>query len=191
MERSLSAKQYIMFRLNDYCLRSFIEQSTFLTERSAKILIALDFDLLPYEQIGDLVSGLSPERILQIAKKSRIRIAKELAKYRQAVEENESLYREIELLKYKLRKAEKVMLEHGKPPLTVTEIDAMTIEDMDLSVRLYNNLKCLRINRIGDIKEVGNEILNLRNFGKKSYIELYEKLDTLGVMWPISDKRLF
>ena len=62
------------------------------------------------------------------------------------------------------------------------------IEDLELSVRAYNCLKRAGITQVGEILEKmakgDDEILAIRNFGKKSLVELKEKMRVKG-FWPI------
>ena len=56
------------------------------------------------------------------------------------------------------------------------------IEDLDLSVRAYNCLKRSGIGSIGDLlAKTNDEMLKMRNLGKKSYEEIICKLDSLGL----------
>ena len=57
----------------------------------------------------------------------------------------------------------------------------MTIEDLDLSVRSFNCLKRAGINTVDDlINKSEEEMMNVRNLGKKSFDEVKEKLQSLG-----------
>ena len=57
----------------------------------------------------------------------------------------------------------------------------MTIEDLDLSVRSFNCLKRANINTVGDlINKSEEEMMKVRNLGKKSFDEVKEKLQSLG-----------
>jgi DNA-directed RNA polymerase subunit alpha len=60
------------------------------------------------------------------------------------------------------------------------------IEDLELSVRVYNSLKRTGISTIGDLLEMmeknGGNLMNLRNFGEKSMTELKEKLRARGLL---------
>lgn len=58
----------------------------------------------------------------------------------------------------------------------------MTIEDLDLSVRAFNCLKRAGINTVGELLQNNHEeIMKVRNLGKKSLEELEEKLASLGL----------
>ena len=63
----------------------------------------------------------------------------------------------------------------------------MLIEDLDLSVRVYNCLKRIGITNVGEVLERlekgDDEILAIRNFGPKSLVELREKLHARGLLW--------
>ncbi len=57
----------------------------------------------------------------------------------------------------------------------------MTIEELDLSVRSFNCLKRAGINTVSDlINKSEEEMMKVRNLGKKSFDEVKEKLQSLG-----------
>ena len=57
----------------------------------------------------------------------------------------------------------------------------MTIEELDLSVRSFNCLKRAGINTVGDlINKSEDEMMKVRNLGRKSLEEVMAKLDSLG-----------
>lgn len=60
------------------------------------------------------------------------------------------------------------------------------IEELELSVRAYNCLKRAGITKVGEVLEKlekgEEEILSIRNFGRKSLTELVEKLDAKGYL---------
>jgi DNA-directed RNA polymerase subunit alpha len=59
---------------------------------------------------------------------------------------------------------------------------AMPIEDLDLSVRPYNCLKRAGIHTVGDlIKKTEDEVVAVKNFGRKSLDEVKEKLAAHGL----------
>lgn len=59
---------------------------------------------------------------------------------------------------------------------------AITIEELNLSVRSYNCLKREGINSVGDlIQKSEAELMDIRNFGQKSIDEVKTKLDELGL----------
>ena len=59
---------------------------------------------------------------------------------------------------------------------------SITIEDLELSVRAYNCLKRASINSLGELlKKSEHDLLNIKNFGKKSSDEVIEKLHQVGL----------
>ena len=71
------------------------------------------------------------------------------------------------------------------PAVDVTEQtgdDAITIEELNLSVRSYNCLKREGINTVGDLRQKSEaELMDIRNFGQKSIDEVKGKLEELGL----------
>lgn len=58
----------------------------------------------------------------------------------------------------------------------------MTIEELDLSVRSYNCLKRASINTVEELTEkTEDDMMKVRNLGKKSLEEVIQKLDELGL----------
>jgi DNA-directed RNA polymerase subunit alpha len=82
---------------------------------------------------------------------------------------------------------DEVMLEgDGDGKGIPSEWSDKPIEDLELSVRVYNSLKRTGISSIGDLLDMmeknGGNLMNLRNFGEKSMTELKEKLRARGLM---------
>ena len=76
------------------------------------------------------------------------------------------------------------------PSLTVMEEEVevvedepkMTIEELELSVRAYNCLKRASINSMSELlKKSEHDLLNIKNFGKKSSDEVIERLHHFGL----------
>ena len=58
----------------------------------------------------------------------------------------------------------------------------MAIEDMDLSVRSYNCLKRANIHTVEDLtRKTEDEMLKVRNLGRKSLDEVIIKLESYGL----------
>ncbi|MBZ4666344.1 DNA-directed RNA polymerase subunit alpha C-terminal domain-containing protein, partial [Mahella sp.] len=58
----------------------------------------------------------------------------------------------------------------------------MTIEELDLSVRSYNCLKRAGINTVQELTEkTEDEMMKVRNLGRKSLDEVIQKLNALGL----------
>ena len=78
--------------------------------------------------------------------------------------------------------------EEAVEGLIPSRIYEMPIEELELSVRAYNCLKRAGITKVGEVLEKmtegEDEILAIRNFGKKSLAELKERMRAKG-FWPI------
>ena len=58
----------------------------------------------------------------------------------------------------------------------------MTIEELDLSVRAYNCLKRAGINNVSELVTKNQEdMMKVRNLGRKSLEEVEQKLNALGL----------
>ena len=69
-----------------------------------------------------------------------------------------------------------------KAPATADTKLAMTIDELDLSVRSFNCLKRANINTVADlISKTGEDMMKVRNMGKKSLDEAQKKLEMLGL----------
>ena len=79
--------------------------------------------------------------------------------------------------------SEQVAAETRSVPSRIYDVP---IEELELSVRAYNCLKRAGITRVGEVLERlekgEEEILAIRNFGRKSLNELVEKLDGKGYL---------
>jgi len=65
----------------------------------------------------------------------------------------------------------------------------MTIEELDLSVRSYNCLKRAGINTVEELTEkTEDNMMKVRNLGKKSLVEVQSKLAELGLSLKTSDE---
>ena len=65
---------------------------------------------------------------------------------------------------------------------TKKEILEMTIEELDLSVRSYNCLKRAGINTVEDLtNKTEEDMMKVRNLGRKSLEEVLQKLNALGL----------
>lgn len=59
---------------------------------------------------------------------------------------------------------------------------SMTIDELDLSVRSYNCLKRANINTVADlINKTSEDMMKVRNMGKKSLDEVQKKLEMMGL----------
>lgn len=96
--------------------------------------------------------------------------------------------------------AAKILMEHIKLFINLTEgvgsveimvekeeesmdrLMEMTVEELDLSVRSYNCLKRAGINTVDElVRKTEEDLMKVRNLGKKSLAEITEKLVELGL----------
>lgn len=65
----------------------------------------------------------------------------------------------------------------------------MNIEELDLSVRSYNCLKRAAVNTVEDlVNKTEDEMMKVRNLGRKSLEEVMQKLESLGLSLKSSDE---
>ena len=101
----------------------------------------------------------------------------------------------------------KILIEHFKLFMTLTDhannveimvekeedkkekVLEMTIEELDLSVRSYNCLKRAGINTVQELTERSMEdMMKVRNLGRKSLEEVEQKLEALGLGLKLSEE---
>lgn len=101
----------------------------------------------------------------------------------------------------------KILIEHFKLFMTLTDhannveimvekeedkkekVLEMTIEELDLSVRSYNCLKRAGINTVQELTQRSmDDMMKVRNLGKKSLEEVEQKLEALGLGLRTSDE---
>ena len=59
---------------------------------------------------------------------------------------------------------------------------SLTVEELDLSLRSFNCLKRAGLNTVGEILEMTrDELSKIKNFGKKSFDEVEQKIQDLGL----------
>lgn len=76
-----------------------------------------------------------------------------------------------------------------KPESTSNKILQMTIDELDLSVRSFNCLKRANINTVEDlINKTGEDMMKVRNMGKKSLDEVQKKLEMMGLSLASEDQ---
>ena len=78
-------------------------------------------------------------------------------------------------------------------PTVNNESNELPIENLDLTVRVFNSLKRTGITTVGDVLDLlhkGEEaILSIRNFGEKSLVELREKMTEKGFLKDDEEER--
>jgi DNA-directed RNA polymerase subunit alpha len=82
--------------------------------------------------------------------------------------------------------AEREEQERQREEVEITQKDRVLdyrIDDLDFSVRTYNCLKRESIETLEDlVRRTEHDLMNIRNFGKKSLTEVKEKLMALGLL---------
>jgi DNA-directed RNA polymerase subunit alpha len=86
--------------------------------------------------------------------------------------------------------SEEVLLQAAEKETTgsrlTSEAAETPIENLDLSVRVFNSLKRTGITNVGDVLELlekGDEaVMSIRNFGEKSLDELRQKMQEKGFL---------
>ncbi len=62
-----------------------------------------------------------------------------------------------------------------------SSVTNISVEELELSVRSYNCLKRANINSLADLLQLSDiDLMNIKNFGKKSAEEVLDKLETMG-----------
>ena len=80
-----------------------------------------------------------------------------------------------------------IMVE--KEEESIDRLMEMTVEELDLSVRSYNCLKRAGINSVDElVRKTEEDMMKVRNLGKKSLQEIKEKLGDLGLSLRKSDE---
>lgn len=70
-----------------------------------------------------------------------------------------------------------------------TKVLEMTIDELDLSPRAYNCLKRAGINTVEELtKKTSDDMMKIRNLGRKSLDQVLEKLEELGLHLDVSEE---
>lgn len=76
----------------------------------------------------------------------------------------------------------RILLPQANSYATGTGAPDARIEELDFSVRTYNCLKKANILTVGELTQISEvDLMNIRNFGKKSLTEVKEKLSSMGL----------
>lgn len=149
-----------------------------LDDREQKIIRLRYEKRQTFAQIGELFN-ISVNRASQVARKALRKLyhPKNLKYYKYGLEGHKVRQAEFEEAERKRAYTDKVM--------------ATTIYDLDFSVRTFNNLIRANCGNVGDLVALSEEdILNLKNMGKKQLAEVALKLKTLGLLHTAWEKFL-
>lgn len=168
----------------------FMDAIETLTEREQKVLKYKYADHMTYDKIGSLVGGVGGSRVMQIKNKAcrKLKIGRSrrnlylttlMANLKDLEQKKESVQRELDLVYEHLGVGD----EHLGVGAPVKLFDAITIDELNLSVRSYNCLKRAGILTFGDLKGVDTvRLMKIRNLGVKSFEEIYEAAKNVGIV---------
>jgi DNA-directed RNA polymerase subunit alpha len=78
-----------------------------------------------------------------------------------------------------------VVDSRGSASTVSAEIYNLPIEALNLSMRTYNSLRRHGLTLVGEVLDMReDELLNIKNFGRKSLDELQERLAQSELRWP-------
>ena len=149
-----------------------------LDEREQTIIRMRFEERQTYAQIGEHL-GISLNRVSQVARKALRKLyhPKNLKYYKYGIEGHKVRQAEFEEAERKRAYTDKVM--------------ETTIYDLDFSVRTFNNLIRAKCEKVSDLIALSEEdILNLKNMGKKQFAEVALKLKALGSLHTAWEKFL-
>ena len=149
-----------------------------LDEREQTIIRMRFEERQTYAQIGEHL-GISLNRVSQVARKALRKLyhPKNLKYYKYGIEGHKVRQAEFEEAERKRAYTDKVM--------------ETTIYDLDFSVRTFNNLIRAKCEKVSDLIALSEEdILNLKNMGKKQFAEVAFKLKALGLLHTAWEKFL-
>ena len=149
-----------------------------LDEREQTIIRMRFEERQTYAQIGEHL-GISLNRVSQVARKALRKLyhPKNLKYYKYGIEGHKVRQAEFEEAERKRAYTDKVM--------------ETTIYDLDFSVRTFNNLIRAKCEKVSDLIALSEEdILNLKNMGKKQFAEVSLKLKALGLLHTAWEKFL-
>lgn len=157
-----------------------------LTEREANIVKLRYQQGMTYDSIGKIY-GITRERVRQIDRKA-LRKLRHPSRWRyiqygingviDAIQETafQEGYQKGVLFGYK-----KAIAEANTEKVNHLEYGDLKLEDLELSVRSYNCMSRVGVKCAMDIVDMGyHELIRIRNFGRRSYDEIIEKLQQFG-----------
>lgn len=149
-----------------------------LDEREQTIIRLRYEERQTFAQIGELLN-ISLNRVSQVERKalSKLYHPRNLRYFKYGIEGTKVKQAEFEEAEKKRAYTDKVM--------------ETTIYDLDFSVRTFNNLIRAKCDKVKDLVALTEEdILNLKNMGKKQFAEVALKLKALGLLHTVWEKFL-
>lgn len=177
-----------------------------MTDRERDVVMRRYYHQKTLKEVGEEI-GVKQERVRQIEAKAIRKMRNTHCSYimlhgiKAYIDKrvNEKVDAELEFRKKELEVEyrQKIgQLATEKPKDVYARVLALTIEELDLTVRSYNCLKRAWCETVKDIVErypTYKSAMNIRNLGRKSLREISEKMNEIGVNWPTyedDDERL-
>lgn len=170
--KRIAAEKYTSFvfnssDINDDVIEGLRYTISSLSEREQSILQLRYRENKPLRETGEIL-GVSAERVRS--------------------QECRAIYRlstppRVGYIRYGKKLYERMIVEHrSEKERAYTERGFnIPIEELDLSVRAFNNLKKIGCNTLSDVAALTDaQIMSIKNLGKKSRIEIAEKVVSLG-----------
>lgn len=171
-----------------------------MTDREMLVIRLRYFEQKTLKEVGEII-GTKSERVRQVEakgiRKMRWRdcgyILAHGAKAYMNKRVNEKVENVLKVRKqeledeYREKMAGAVIRDDENKRDIIRKLKATTIEEMDLSVRAYNCTKRVRIDTVGELMErypTYEQLITIRNLGRKSAEEIIEKVQGLGFNWP-------
>lgn len=183
-----SLKSEAMSILYTVHIPSFLKEIKTLTEREHGVLSLRYEHCMILDDVGKYFN-VTRERIRQIERKAMRKlwnpyrrknyILLEYSEVEKAETEKHVVIMQNMILEDRLKayeSLEDISEEKEKAPETIT-LDDISIAELDLSVRSYNCLVRRGYKTIGSLRDVSREeLMNIRNLGRKSYLEILDKV---------------
>lgn len=160
-----------------------------LTERENKVLQMRYEWGMSLEEVGSEL-GVTKERIRQIEaraiRKMRMRkldiMCAPAIDYRKELSDNEVLRNQVNYLQSELDRIRGISTLQREEADKKRSVMETSIDALDLSCRTYNCCKRAGINTLGDLSmKTYNDMLKIRNMGRKSLQEIEEKMAEYGL----------
>jgi len=183
-----SLKSEAMSILYTLHIPSFLKEIKTLTEREQGVISLRYEHYMILDDVGKYY-GVTRERIRQIERKAMRKlwsprrrknyILLEYSELEKLEMEKHAVLMQNMILEDRLAKYESldwITEEEENAPETIT-LDDISIAELDLSVRSYNCLVRRGYKTIGSLRDVSREeLMNIRNLGRKSYLEILDKV---------------
>lgn len=167
------------FKTNQLLLLSVCED--YLMGREGEIFSALILGEKP-EDVAPRF-GLTRERVVQIAIKTALKLSK-IKELKDIHEQNKALKAENKQLRQLISKRDAQLSEFENINKLASTLFSKRLEDFKLSARTLNGLRSKNFKTIADLVKLDRgDLMNMRNMGRKCFLEADELLSSLGLHW--------